>query len=119
MKKIIGGNHSFKREALSADAAREVFAGQVFKQELIDGLDQGGLDEYGNPLEGRVEISTFTVDKFTDLCRGPHVESTKQINPKAIKLMKVAGAYWAGDEHTPFCSALWHGLKNPKNCKNI
>ena len=107
MKKIIGGNHAFKREALSADAARQVFAGQVFKQELIDGLDQGGLDEYGNPLEGRVEISTYTVDKFTDLCRGPHVESTKQINPKAIKLMKVAGAYWRGDEHKPMLQRIY------------
>lgn len=107
MKKIIGGNHPFKREVLSADEARRVFDKQVFKQELIDGLDQGGFDEYGEPLEGQVEISTYSVDKFTDLCRGPHVESTKQINPKAIKLMKVAGAYWRGDEKNPMLQRIY------------
>lgn len=107
MKKIIGGNHEFKREVLSADEAREVFKGQVFKQELIDGLDQGGFDEYGNPLEGSVEISTYTIDKFTDLCRGPHVDSTRQINPKAVKLMKIAGAYWRGDEKKPMLQRIY------------
>ena len=107
MKKLISGQHEFKREVLSADEAREVFKGQVFKQELIDGLDQGGFDEYGEPLEGDVEISTYTIDKFTDLCRGPHVDSTKQINAKAIKLMKVAGAYWRGDEKKPMLQRIY------------
>jgi len=107
MKKLASGQFEFKREVLTADEAREVFKGQVFKQELIDGLDQGGFDEYGNPLEGDVEISTYTVDKFTDLCRGPHVESTKEINPKALKLMKVAGAYWRGDENKPMLQRIY------------
>jgi threonyl-tRNA synthetase len=107
MKKIASGQHEFQREVLSADEAREVFKGQVFKQELIDGLDQGGFDEYGEPLEGDVEISTFTVGKFTDLCRGPHVGSTKEINPKALKLMKVAGAYWRGDENKPMLQRIY------------
>ncbi|MDX9865604.1 MAG: threonine--tRNA ligase [Anaerolineaceae bacterium] len=107
MKKLISGQHEFKRQVLSADEARELFKGQVFKQELIDGLDQGGFDEYGEPLEGKVEISTYTVEKFTDLCRGPHVESTKQINPKAVKLMKVAGAYWRGDENKPMLQRIY------------
>ena len=107
MKKFISGQHEFKRQVLSADEARELFKGQVFKQELIDGLDQGGFDEYGEPLEGDVEISTYTVEKFTDLCRGPHVESTKQINPKAVKLMKVAGAYWRGDEKKPMLQRIY------------
>ena len=107
MKKFISGQHAFKRQVLSADEARELFKGQVFKQELIDGLDQGGFDEYGEPLEGKVEISTYTVEKFTDLCRGPHVESTKEINPKAVKLMKVAGAYWRGDENKPMLQRIY------------
>jgi threonyl-tRNA synthetase len=107
MKKFISGQHEFTRQVLSADEARELFKGQVFKQELIDGLDQGGFDEYGEPLEGDVEISTYTVDKFTDLCRGPHVDSTKQINAKAVKLMKVAGAYWRGDEKKPMLQRIY------------
>ena len=99
MKEIIRGKHPFVRRALSADEARQIFAGQTYKLELIQGLEEGGTDEDGNPLEEKPEISTYTHATFTDLCRGPHVENTGQINPQAIKLMSVAGAYWRGDEH--------------------
>ena len=98
MRQIIAGRHPFIRQEVSADEARKIFADQPYKLELIDGLDQGGFDENGNPLAEKVVISTYTSDSFVDLCRGPHVEHTGQINPSAIKLMSVAGAYWRGDE---------------------
>lgn len=99
MRKILSGQHEFVKKVLSADEAREIFKDQPYKLELIEGLEEGGLDEYGNPLDEKPDISTYTHDTFVDLCRGPHVASTKQINPKAVKLMSIAGAYWRGDEN--------------------
>jgi threonyl-tRNA synthetase len=107
MKHIIKGNHTFKKEVISVEDARELFKDQVYKIELIDGLEHGNLDEDGNPVEGDVEFSTYTHSKFTDLCRGPHVESTKEINPKAVKLLNVAGAYWRGDEKRPMLQRIY------------
>lgn len=107
MREIIKGNHPFVRHVVSADEARQIFKNQIFKQELIDGLESGGMDEDGNPLTEKAEISTFTHASFTDLCRGPHVENTGQINPDAIKLMNVAGAYWRGDEKRPMLQRIY------------
>lgn len=107
MKKIIKGNHPFVRKAITVEEGRQIFNDQPFKIELIDGLVSGGTDEDGNQVEGPVELSTYTHDAFTDLCRGPHVENTKQINPEAIKLMSVAGAYWRGDEKRPMLQRIY------------
>jgi threonyl-tRNA synthetase len=98
MREILSGDFTFDRQVISADEARELFEDQVYKQELIAGLEEGGFDEYGEPLDEKPEISIYTQDTFTDLCRGPHVERTGQINPDAVKLLNVAGAYWRGDE---------------------
>ena len=59
------------------------------------------MDENGEPLpaDERPVISTYRHDTFVDLCRGPHVENLGEINPKAFKLLSIAGAYWRGDEH--------------------
>ena len=98
MREIIAGHYDFEKKVVSADEARRIFADQPYKLELIDGLEQGGFDEYGEPLEENPEISIYIDDDFVDLCRGPHVHNTGQINPDAVKLMNVAGAYWRGDE---------------------
>jgi threonyl-tRNA synthetase len=112
MRRIISGDHPFERKAVSAAEARQIFESQPYKLELIDGLEKGGFDEYGNPLKDKVEISIYTHDKFVDLCRGPHVENTRQINPAAVKLMNVAGAYWRGDEKNSMLQRVygtaWH-----------
>ena len=101
MRQIIAGKYKFKKEVVSADEAKEQFKDQPYKIELIEGLEEGGFDEYGEPLDEKPEISFYTHDTFTDLCRGPHVENTGQINPSAFKLMSIAGAYWRGDEKNP------------------
>ena len=98
MRAIIGEDLKFKKDVVSAAEAKKQFKGQPYKLELIEGLEKGGLDEYGNPLKEKPEISFYTHNGFTDLCRGPHVPSTGKINPDAIKLMSIAGAYWRGDE---------------------
>ncbi|NJD58301.1 MAG: threonine--tRNA ligase [Anaerolineales bacterium] len=107
MRQIIAGHHKFVRQVVSADKARQIFKDQPYKLELIDGLEQGGYDEYGNPLEGKPEISLYTSDTFIDLCRGPHVDNTGQINPSAIKLLSSSGAYWRGDEHNPMLQRIY------------
>ena len=91
MKEIAKGRHPFTVREVSADEAREIFADQPFKLELIDGL--AGAD--GGEGE---RITLYQQDTFVDLCRGPHVRHTGYIQPNAIKLMSVSGAYWRGDE---------------------
>jgi threonyl-tRNA synthetase len=107
MREIILGKHDFRRQVVSADQARALFADQPFKLELIDGLEAGGRDEYGEPIAEKPEISIYTQDSFTDLCRGPHVANTGEINPEAVKLLNVAGAYWRGDEHNPMLQRIY------------
>lgn len=86
MKKIIKANYPLEKSILSRDKALELMRqkGEDYKVELI------------NDLPSDEEISFYTQGEFTDLCAGPHVESTGKI--KAIKLMSVAGAYWRGNE---------------------
>jgi threonyl-tRNA synthetase len=112
MRQIVSEDHPFVKEVVPAQEARHIFSSQPYKLELIQGLEQGGYDEYGNPLDVKPEISVYRHGNFVDLCRGPHVQNTKQINPDAIKLMSVAGAYWRGDENNPMLQRIygtaWH-----------
>ncbi|MBL8096596.1 MAG: threonine--tRNA ligase [Anaerolineales bacterium] len=107
MRQIVNGKFPFVRREVSADEARAIFANQPYKLELIDGLEQGGTDEYGNVVAEKPVISIYTQDTFTDLCRGPHVEHTGQINAQAFKLMSVAGAYWRGDSDRPMLQRVY------------
>jgi threonyl-tRNA synthetase len=107
MREIIKANKPFIRQEVSADEAREIFEDQPYKLELIDGLEEGGVDEHGEPVDEKPVISIYKSDTFVDLCRGPHLESTGEINAKAIKLMNVAGAYWRGDEHNPMLQRIY------------
>ena len=107
MRQIIAGKHLFERKVVSADDARQIFKDQPYKLELIEGLEKGGTDEYGNPIETNPEISVYIHDKFTDLCRGPHMDHTGKINPSAVKLMSIAGAYWRGDEKNKMLTRIY------------
>ena len=95
MRRIMGGDHAFEKSVTSRAAARTRFAEQPYKLELIDDLP---------PEE---EISLFTQDTFTDLCRGPHVATTGELNPGALKLTSSAGAYWRGDERRPMLQRIY------------
>jgi threonyl-tRNA synthetase len=107
MREIIRADKPFVRRELSAAEAKKIFADQPYKIELIEGLEKGTADEDGNPLNEPPVISTYTSDAFTDLCRGPHVERTGQINPDAVKLLHVSGAYWRGDEKRPMLQRIY------------
>jgi threonyl-tRNA synthetase len=107
MRQIVQGKHEFKKKVISAEEAREIFTDQPYKLELIDGLEKGGFDEYGNPLKEKPEISIYQHDTFVDLCRGPHVQNTKEVKQDAFKLMSVAGAYWRGDENNKMLQRIY------------
>jgi len=107
MKELIKAKSDFVCEEISAEDAKSLFKDQSYKMELIEGLESGNLDDDGNPTDERVPITIYKSGKFTDLCRGPHVENTAQINPHAIKLLNVAGAYWRGDEHRPMLQRIY------------
>lgn len=98
MREIIRGKHPFASRELSAEEALELFSAQPFKLELIHGL----LDR-----KPPARITTYQQDTFVDLCRGPHVESTAAIDPDAVALLSVAGAYWRGDETAPMLQRIY------------
>ena len=92
MRAIVAENSPFTRKEVSKAEALALFANQPYKLELIQDLD----DEV---------ISTYTQGSFTDLCRGPHVGSAKEIG--AFKLVRTAGAYWRGDETRPMLQRVY------------
>ncbi len=107
MRQIVAGRHPFIRSEVSAAEAKRLFANQPYKIELIEGLEKGGVNEYGEPTAEPPVISTYQHDRFIDLCRGPHLEHTGQIPADAFKLLSVAGAYWRGDEHNPMLQRIY------------
>ena len=107
MREIIGEDHPFKYTEIDEAQARELFADQAYKIELIEGLVSAGQDEYGERIDGEVKLSIYRHSDFADLCRGPHVENTNQINRDAFKLTNIAGAYWRGDENNPMLQRIY------------
>ncbi|CAN5403913.1 threonine--tRNA ligase [soil metagenome] len=112
MRQVINANLPFERFTMPIDKAIAWAKenNQPYKEELLNDLKRAGTtvakdlsaDELGTISEGKAkvdEVSFYKNGDFTDLCRGPHVESTKQVG--AFKLMRVAGAYWRGNEKNP------------------
>lgn len=95
MRKILAGNHEFIRKEVSKEEALKLFADQDYKVELI------------NDLPADATITTYEQDGYLDLCRGPHVSTTKEINGQAFKLDKIAGAYWRGDSNRPMLTRVY------------
>jgi len=117
MQQIVKANSEFIRSEEAVDKAIKWAKAnkQPYKEELLNDLKRAGttiakdLDasELGLPSDSsKVEnVSFYTNDTFTDLCRGPHVESTGKVG--AFKLMRVAGAYWRGKEANPQMQRLY------------
>jgi threonyl-tRNA synthetase len=104
MRKIIAEDQPFVRHELSVTDALALFAGQPFKQEIIqavvEGADEVDAAADADGTGGPPVITTYeNSETFTDLCRGPHVPTTGKLGH--FKLMRVAGAYWRGDERKP------------------
>ncbi len=94
MQRIVEAKYPFLRDRWPREKALEYFAAknQIYKVELIENLSDA-------------EVGIYEQGAFLDLCRGPHVENTGQIGP--FKLMRVAGAYWRGDEHRPMLQRIY------------
>ena len=118
MRRIIAENQDFVKSLKPIDdaIAWASDSNQPYKVELLNDLKRAGttvasdLDDaaMGTIAEGDGvldEVSFYTNGNFTDLCRGPHVASTKDIG--AFKLMRVAGAYWRGNEKNPQMQRLY------------
>ncbi len=91
MREIVAQGQPFEREELTREEGLRLFAEQPYKREIIQAVDES---EGAGP-----SISVYRNDGFADLCRGPHVPTTGDV--PAFKLMRVAGAYWRGDESRP------------------
>ncbi len=107
MRKIINEGREFTRREVSREEAKKLFADQPMKLELIDELPEGEI------------ISVYEQGAFRDLCRGPHVATTKELNAQAFKLVKIAGAYWRGDEKRPMLTRVYgYGFQKPNELKD-
>jgi threonyl-tRNA synthetase len=97
VRELIGEELKFKKETLTYPEAKKIFKDQPYKLELLAEL-----------RKAKTAISVYEIYRtkpsqplFTDLCAGPHVKSTREIDPKSFKLTTIAGAYWRGDEKNP------------------
>jgi len=94
MRELISQNLKFEKKNITKRVAKKLFAIQPYKLELI------------KELPGDT-VSTYTSGEFVDLCKGPHIKSTKEINAKAFKLTKIAGAYWKGSEENKMLTRIY------------
>ena len=100
MRVIVSEDQPFTRREYSYDEGIALFKDQPFKIEIINAVKAGASDEDLGEVESSSVVSTYlNSPAFTDLCRGPHVPSTSRLGH--FKLMRVAGAYWRGDEKRP------------------
>ncbi|MBR3362717.1 MAG: threonine--tRNA ligase [Bacilli bacterium] len=93
MKKLAKDGKRITRHELSKEEALEMFKDDPYKIDLINNMEEG------------TNISCYTQGDFTDLCRGPHVESVKLL--KNFKLLKVSGAYWKGDSNNKMLQRIY------------
>jgi threonyl-tRNA synthetase len=97
MRKNLPNWTGFTHKEVSKDEALEIFAGNVYKEELINEIVSRGE-----------KITVYTCGGFTDLCRGGHTENpSKEIAPLSFKLDRVAGAYWRGDEKNKMLTRIY------------
>ncbi len=106
MKKIIKENYKFEMREMPIKDALEHFqkADQPLKVELIKDLAE----------EGEKMVSVYKSGPLVDLCKGPHLESTGEIDPSAFKLTKISGAYWKADENNQQLQRIYGVVFNNK-----
>ncbi len=108
MIKIINKNFAFEKQVVSHDKAIELFqkARQNYKVEILN-------DEAKDS-----EVSLYQTGEFVDLCKGPHIDSTGELDATSFKLTKIAGAYWRGDEKNKMLQRIYGiAFNNKKELK--
>ena len=101
MKEIVGRKQPFIRSEVERREADQLFANHPYKLEILD----GEADDPSSGPEGDVITTYRNTDEFVDLCRGPHVPNTGYL--AHFELMRVAGAYWRGDENRPMLQRIY------------
>jgi threonyl-tRNA synthetase len=94
MKEIIKSDIPFEQKIITKDETREIFKDQPYKLELIDEIE-------------KENVSIYILGDFIDLCKGPHIKSTKEIDIDSFKLDKLAGAYWRGSEKNKMLTRVY------------
>ncbi|MDA3840531.1 MAG: threonine--tRNA ligase, partial [Patescibacteria group bacterium] len=99
MKHLLKTNVKMEKSEMDINEAieNEKKSGQIYKQELLEDLKK----------EGEINVSYYEIFKFSDLCRGPHVEESKEIAVGSFSLHKIAGAYWRGDENNKMLTRIY------------
>ncbi len=93
MKELIKKDLKFEEKKVSKKEAEKIFEKEPYKKELIE--------------ESKDEIRLYESGDFTDLCKGPHVDSSKEINTEAFQLTRIAGAYWKGEEKNKMLTRIY------------
>ncbi|MBO7560177.1 MAG: threonine--tRNA ligase [Alphaproteobacteria bacterium] len=96
MRELIKSNGRFEQKIVDLDEAKKIFASQPYKMEWLNEYDAAGE-----------KLSIYTFRDFTDLCRGPHVESSKDLPRDGFKIRSVAGAYWKGDSKNKMLQRIY------------
>ncbi|MBM3258073.1 MAG: threonine--tRNA ligase, partial [Candidatus Nealsonbacteria bacterium] len=94
MKELIKQNIIFAKKIIAKTEAKKLFKNQPYKLELIKELPGD-------------KVTIYQSGKFTDLCKGPHIKSTKEIDPESFKLTKIAGAYWKSSEKNQMLTRIY------------
>ena len=107
MREIMKSNQPFTRSEVSAEEALAIFSLQPYKCEIIERVTSGAADgsDAAEVGDGGAVSLYRNSDEFVDLCRGPHVPSTNRLGH--FSLMKVAGAYWRGNENGPMLQRIY------------
>jgi len=107
MKEIIKKNIDFKKKEVKKAEAEKIFKDQPYKLELISELPDD-------------KVTIYESGDFTDLCKGPHIKSSKEIDPESFKLEKTAGAYWKGSEKNQMLTRIYGlAFENAKELENF
>ena len=96
MRELIKSNGRFEQKIVDLAEAKQIFADQPYKMEWLNEYDAAGE-----------KLSIYTFRDFTDLCRGPHVESSKDLPRDGFKIRTVAGAYWKGDSKNKMLQRIY------------
>ena len=97
IKELIKEDIKFEQHDMDFDEAYKLYKHDPYKTWFIDDLKE----------RGEKKVSFYRSGSFENLCKGPHVISTKEINPRAFKLDKIAGAYWRGDEKNKMLTRIY------------
>lgn len=101
MEELRDTDFDFEQSWISVDEAKDHFRNEPYKLEIISEIESGKRDDF----EQKGNVGIYKSGKFVDLCKGPHIENSKEI--KVFKLMSLAGAYWKGDEKNKMLTRIY------------